>query len=156
YHFPTFSLGEAVPLYMIQKRIHTLLEFGIASAGGLEAFTRHGIRFSPWEADISRAWQSRFWIAESQVNAASLSDAWKPVQDAMTRIVSRMAFIGQAYHTDLGEPYLIRKDNSPIAFFRYSTDREPVPLMFTGEELEALDKLLAAANIPDAFYLYWN
>lgn len=71
-------------------------------------------------------------------------------------IGSRVAFLGQAYHTDLGEHYLIKRTDSNIAYFRHSRDRQPVPLHFGQEELDSLDFLLANDDVPEEFYVYWN
>jgi hypothetical protein len=145
-----------VPSYFIEKRIHTLIEYGLYNEADLIPFTRNGIRFSSWEHDTGEAWRSRFWMADSEIEAGTFPDAWKLFQVALTKVVSRISFVGQAYHTDIGQPYLIKRADSDIAFFRHTRDRGPVPLHFNEEELGALDILLSDVRIPDAFYLYWN
>lgn len=145
-----------MPTYMIQKQIHTLIQYGLFDEGRLVPFSRNNIRFSAWDEDVTTAWRSRYWIAESEVDSASFVDAWKLFQDALTKIVSRSSFVGQAYHTDIGRPYLIKRVNSEIAYCRHSRERGPVPLHFNEDELGALDILLGDGGIPEAFYLYWN
>ncbi|HZC67725.1 MAG TPA: hypothetical protein VE201_03815, partial [Nitrospirales bacterium] len=145
-----------MPSYLVQKRIHTLLEYAVFNEAALRPFTRNGIRFSSWEPDITTAWRSRFWLSECDIESDNLIDAWKLFQESLTKIASRIAFLRQAYHTDLGQPYLVRKTGSDIAYFRHSQDRSPVPLMFNQEELGSLDVLLNNATVPDEFYLYWN
>ena len=145
-----------MPSYVIQKRIHTLIEYGLFEEAGLVPFTRNGIRFSAWEEDVATAWRSRFWIAESKIESGTFTDAWKLFQEALTKVVSRISFVGQAYHTDIGQPYFIKRADSEMAYFRHTRDRGPVSLHFDEEELSALDILLADSRIPNAFYLYWN
>ncbi len=145
-----------MPSYVIQKRIHTLIEYGLFEEARLIPFTRNGISFSAWDEDVATAWRSRFWIAEGEIESGTFTDGWKVFQEALTKIVSRISFVGQAYHTDVGQPYLIKRADSNIAYYRHSRDRGPVPLHFNEEELGALDILLTDACIPDAFYLYWN
>lgn len=145
-----------MPSYLVQKRIHTLLEYVIHNEAVLSPFTRKDIRFSSWEPDFSTAWRSRFWLTECDIESVNFTEAWKVFQGSLTEVVSRIAFVGQAYHTDLAQPYLIRKTDSEIAYFRYSQDRSPVPLGFSHEELRSLDALLNDATVPDEFYLYWN
>lgn len=142
-----------MPSYLIQKRIHTLIEYSIYNDAGAVSITRNNIRFSSWLPD---AWTTRFWLAETTRDADDFISAWKAFREALSKIVSRVAFAGQAYHTDLGQPYLIKRADSNIAYFRHSQDRQPVPLHFGQEELDSLDILLADTRIPDAFYFYWN
>ena len=145
-----------MPSYFIEKRIHTLIEYGLYNEADLVPFTHNGIRFSSWEHDTGAAWRSRFWMADGEIEAGTFPDAWKLFQMALTKVVSRISFVGQAYHTDLGQPCLIKRADSDMAFFRHTRDRGPVPLHFNEEELGALDILLVDSHIPDAFYLYWN
>lgn len=142
-----------MPSYLIQKRIHTLVEYGLYNDNGPLPFTRDNIQFSSWQPD---AWRTRFWLAQSTLQADNFISAWKAFQARLTRIVVRTAFVGQAYHTDIGQPYLIKKADSELAYFRHSQDSQPVPLHFSEEELGSLDILLADTDIPHAFYLYWN
>lgn len=142
-----------MPSYLIQKRIHTLVEYSIYNDAGPVSITRNNIRFSSWLPD---AWTTRFWLAETTKDADDFISAWKAFQEALSKIVSRVAFVGQAYHTDLGQPYLIKRADSNIAYFRHSQDRQPVPLHFGQEELDSLDVLLGNDDVPDEFYLYWN
>ncbi|ULA67981.1 MAG: hypothetical protein LZF62_310054 [Nitrospira sp.] len=145
-----------MPSYVIQKQIHTLIQYGLFDEGRLVSFRRNNISFSAWDEDVSTAWRSRYWIAESEVDSTTYINAWKSFQDALTKIVSRSSFVGQAYHTDIGQPYLIKKSDSEMAYYRHSRERGPVPLHFNKEELGALDVLLGDGFIPEAFYLYWN
>ena len=146
----------SVPSYFIEKRIHTLIEYGLFNEADLVPFTCNGIRFSSWEQNTGETWRSRFWIADSELEAGTFTDAWKLFQVALTKVVSRISFVGQAYHTDIGQPYLIKRTDSEIAFFRHTRDRGPVPLHFNEEEFGALNILVADTRIPNAFYLYWN
>lgn len=142
-----------MPEYLVQKRSHTLLQYSIFHEGSLASFIRNGIRFSSWEVEH---WRSRFWLAEAEMESGNFNEACKSFQETLTRTVSRVAFVGQAYHMNLGQPYLIRKTNAHIAYFRHSTDRGAVPLVFADEELKALDALLLNRDVPEEFYLYWN
>lgn len=142
-----------MPAYLIQKRIHTLLEYGVYNDAGPLPFTHDNIKFSSWEPDD---WTTRFWLAESTQKADNFSLAWKAFQEVLTKVVTRMAFVGQAYHTDIAQPYIIKRADSDMAYFRHIQDRQPVPLHFSQEEADSLNILLADASIPPSFYLYWN
>jgi hypothetical protein len=142
-----------MPTYLIQKRIHSLMEDSIYDEADPLPFTSNNIQFSSW---VPEAWTTRFWLAESTRDAHDFISAWKAFQETLSKTVSRVAFVGQAYHTDLGQPYLIKRADSNIAYFRHSQDRQPVPLHFGQEELDSLRMLLADTRIPDAFYFYWN
>ena len=74
----------------------------------------------------------------------------------MSRIVPRVALIGQAYIQFSSEPFLISKENSQLAFLNYVVDRTPVPLDITDDDVKALEILLKQSKIPDEFYYYWN
>lgn len=145
-----------MPRYLIQKRIHSLLEYAVYEEGGLTSFTRNDIRFSPWDPDIATAWQSRFWLAESDIESIDFNGAWKIFHQSLEKVTSRIAFVGQAYYVHLAQPFLIHKNDSGIAWFRHSIEREAVPLMFDAQELGSLDVLLSHGDIPESFYLYWN
>lgn len=142
-----------MPSYLIQKRIHTLLEYVVFNEAGPIPFTRNNIQFSSWEPN---AWNTRFWLAERTVDADSHLLAWKAFQKSLTQIVSRTSFVGQAYHTDIGQPYLIKRADSNVAFLRYTREHSPVPLHFNAQTLQSLDILINDMRVPDAFYLYWN
>ena len=145
-----------MPSYLVQKRIHTLLEYSLFDGARINPFIRNAIRFSPWEQDVDTAWRSRFWLTESLIEADNFPSAWRLFQESLTRVVSRIAFLGQAYHTNLGQPYLIKRTDSNIAYFRHSRDRQPVPLHFDDDDLSSLDILLGDAHVRDSFFLYWN
>jgi hypothetical protein len=140
--------------YLIQKQICTLLDFLLFNeAKSIPSFTLHNIEFSPWNQDER---QTRLWLAERTVDADSYMSAWKVFHTSLRQIVSRTSFVGQAYHTDLGQPYLIKKADSDVAIYRYTRERRPVPLHFNAETLQSLAILLDDARVPDAFYWYWN
>lgn len=43
--------------------------------------------------------------------------------EALTKNGSRVTFLGQAYLTHLREPYVIKRTDSTLAYFRHSRDR---------------------------------
>lgn len=90
-----------MPPYLVQKRIHTLLDYGIFDECVLVPFTRNGIRFSSWETDTALAWRSRFWLAEREIESCDFREAWKIFQESLTKTASRIAFVGQAYYMHL-------------------------------------------------------
>lgn len=143
-----------MPTYQIQKRIHTLLEYAIWEETTLSPFTLDGIQFQSW--NVESPWRCQYWVTQAMVESANFAEAFKDFQKALAAIVSRIAFIGQAYHTDIGEPYLIHKTNADIAYFRHSRDRSPVPLSFGTNDLRSLITLDQARDVQAAFYSYWN
>lgn len=145
-----------MPRYRLQKRIHSLLEYGVYGDGGLMRFTRYNISFSPWEPDVATAWQSRYWLAEYEKEAESFTEAWKAFDKSLTHVASRIAFVGQAYYMHAWQPFLALKKGSDMALFRHCKERSAVPLMFDQQELRSLDILLEHDEIPDAFFLYWH
>jgi|CXWL01.1.fsa_nt_gi hypothetical protein len=142
--------------YLVQKRIHTLLDYGIFDKCVLAPFTRNGIHFSSWETNPDLAWRSRFWLAEREIESCDFREAWKMFHESLTKTASRIAFVGQAYYMHLAQPFLIHRIDSGIAWFRHSIEREAVPLTFDADELGSLDLLLGHGEISEAFYLYWN
>ena len=145
-----------MPSYLVQKRIHTLLDYGIFDKCVLAPFTRNGIHFSSWETNPDLAWRSRFWLAEREIESCDFREAWKMFHESLTKTISRIAFVGQAYCMHSAQPFLIHRTDSDIAWFRHSIEREAVPLMFDSDELGSLDLLLGHSEISEAFYLYWN
>lgn len=145
-----------MPRYLIQKRIHSLIEYAVFDESRLISFGRNGIQFSAWEVDIATAWRSKYWLVESEVESSDFNGAWKTFHQSLTTVASRIALVGQAYYMHLAQPFLIYRMDSAIAWFRHSIDRDAVPLMFDSNELNSLDALLNNRDIPQSFYLYWN
>jgi hypothetical protein len=75
--------------------------------------------------------------------------------EKLARIVPRIAFVSQGYTETFGQPFLITKKDSNIAFFGDYHESGHVGLMFFEEQAAALNKLLSG-EINEAFFYYWN
>jgi hypothetical protein len=64
--------------------------------------------------------------------------------------------ISQCYIEFASQPFLVKRFDINFAYFRYVRESEAVGLMFGDTEKQALDKLIINAEIPEAFYSYWN
>lgn len=143
--------------YKIEHKIATLSDNGIMDNDQNPAsFSQDEILFSHWEFDYQKGWLQDSWIAEATIEAANYKDAFQIIGEKLKRIVPRISLINQSYTEYLAQPFLITKEGSNLAFFRYTTDVKPVGLMFAENDREALGLLLKNEEIPEWFYYYWN
>jgi hypothetical protein len=145
-----------MPKYKIEQRIRTLSENAVGAATGEPAFSAEGIQFTHWEFNHRDGWLVDAWLAEFEIECIDAKHALFEFKKRLFKVIPRVSLIAQAYIQYLVQPYLITKENSEIAYLYYSFDVGPVGLMFQEEEKNALDLLLANADIPEEFYLYWN
>jgi hypothetical protein len=143
--------------YKIEHKILTLAHCAVMENKEKPAsFDVDGISFSHWDFNYRDGWLSDAWIAEFNTEAKDSHKAFKLFRDKLVKIIPRIALISQSYIEFYGEPFLISKVNSDVAFFRYTKDVRSVGLMFMEGEQKALKVLLKSTEIPEAFYYYWN
>lgn len=119
-------------------------------------FTADGVTFRPWQEDPREYWRAGEWLVETNLEAATLQEALGEYARKMSRIVPRIAFVGQAYINDHAGSLFIKRDDKDFGWFRSITERAPVSLDFMDEEQEALGLLLDNTDVPETFYHYWN
>lgn len=119
-------------------------------------FTVDGVTFRPWRVDPREYWRAGEWLVEASLEAATLEEVFRNYELKMSRIVPRIAFVGQAYINDRMGSIFIRRDDKDFGWLRSIVEQDPVSLDFMDEEREALDALLSNTTVPDAFYHYWN
>jgi hypothetical protein len=142
--------------YKIQHKILTLARNAVIIDGKVTAFCVEDISFSHWDFEYREGWAGDAWLAESYVEAPNFHEACHIFRLKLGRIIPRVSLIIQCYIEFLNEPFLIHKENSDVAFLRYTKERGSVGLMFMEREKKALDILLIDTKVPDAFYRYWN
>ena len=146
--------------YHFQHKVRVLLSnnanIGSPTPGDGHSLTVEGVTFSSWERNPYERWKSGAWLAEADIYAKDLGDAMKKYSRTMSRIVSRIAFVGQAYINDRYGPMMVRRTDKDFAFTRSIILRDASSLDFMDEELRALELLLANKEVPDTFYFYWN
>ena len=149
-----------MPIYRIQHRIRVLLSnnanVSAESSDEYHSFTVDGVTFKSWEQDFREKWRAGAWLVEASMDADSLDDAFRQYVIAMSRIVPRIAFVGQAYINDRNGLIFIKREDKDFGWLRSIVSSEAVSLSFMDEEKQALDLLLAEKSIPDTFYYYWN
>lgn len=149
-----------MPIYHVQHKIKVLLSnnanisFDIPEEA--HTFTVEGLTFRPWNRNPHEYWKAGEWLVEADIDASSLGDVLKSYSLKMSRVVPRIAFVGQAYINDRKGPIFIKRDDKDFGWLKSIISQEPAPLDFMDEEKEALDSLLNNEGVPDAFYYYWN
>ena len=143
--------------YSVQHKIKVLLSNNAnIGSGNPHTFTADGVVFKPWTEDPHEYWRAGEWLVESNLEADNLGEALRQYGLKMSRIIPRIAFVGQAYINDrMGSIFIKRKDKD-FGWLRSVIDRGPVPLDFMDEEKEALGLLLVNTDVPEVFYQYWN
>lgn len=119
-------------------------------------FEAEGINFTHWSFNFTDGWLGQSWLAEATIDADNFRNAYQQFAETLYRITPRIALISQSYIDVVGEPFLVSKLGSDVAFFRYTIDRVGGGLMFMEREKEALDLLLANNDIPNEFFYYWK
>jgi hypothetical protein len=145
--------------YHIQHRIMTLAENAIMNKDAPQkpgSFLLEDVTFSHWDFNLRDGWLEDAWMAESIIDATNLREALKIFFSKINRIIPRTSLIVQCYIQYWTEPFLVLKEGSDVAFFRYTKDSGPVGLMFTENHRDALALLLSNCSIPNEFFYYWN
>jgi len=143
--------------YRIEQKILTLAECAVMEDREKPAsFQLDDVEFSHWDFNFMAGWINDAWIAIATINAENYRQAYACFNNKLSKIIPRISLISQVYIEYLIEPFLINKNESDIAFFRYTKDTRPVELMFAEEELRALEILIRKTEISDEFFYYWN
>jgi len=144
-------------IYRIEQKILTLAECAVMESRKKPAsFRLNDIEFSHWDFNFGAGCIGDAWIAKTEINSENFMQAYKDFNNKLAKIIPRISLISQAYIEYATQPFLIHKDESDIAFFRFTRDTEPVGLMFMEEELKALEILIKKPETPDEFFYYWN
>jgi len=143
--------------YTIEQKILTLAECAVMENKQKPAsFKFDNIEFSHWDFDYRKGWLGNSWIATAAINAKNYVEAYLVFNNKLSKIIPRISLIAQSYIQYLREPFLIYKNKSDVAFFKYTENRSVVGLMFMEKELKALEILVKKTEIPDNFFYYWN
>lgn len=146
-----------MPKYKIEHQVETLSQNAIMDDESKPAsFSREGIRFAHKDFNIRDGWQRGFWIATFEIEVSNYKGVLPIFLPKLRKILRRVSLISQSYTEFANQPFLITKEGSDFAFFRYTADSNAVGLMFMEKELKALDLLLETNQIPEAFYSYWK
>ena len=122
-----------MPLYKFEHKIDTLAEL-------FAPFEHKNMTFSPYKLNFSEG-RCNGWLTECSIDAACLQDAANEFFPRFYEAVSHISFVSQC-HTDYARcPFIIKKGGSDIFFGSYTETREPVPLHFNKEEVNALRSL---------------
>jgi hypothetical protein len=143
-------------VYVIEQRIHTLAENAIITSQKQPSFTAGGIEFIHWNFNVTQGWSQDFWLAKAKVEADNYQVAFNSFRSSARRIIPRISLISQCYIESVSQPFLIVKQGTDRAFFRFTKDVPPVGLMFMEEQLKALRTLCRNTDVPEEFYYYWN
>lgn len=145
--------------YKIEHKILTLAPCAVMENEKKPAsFDVDGIQFSHWNFNYKDGWiNDDAWLATAEVSGKSYIDAINSgFVNKLYKIIPRVSLISQSYISYMGEPFLIHKVGSNVAFLRYATDVSGGGLMFMEKEQVALIELLGIKEIPETFYYYWN
>ncbi len=142
--------------YRIEQRINTLAENYIGVTGGdAPQFTIDGVIFYQWEFSVAQGSTGNAWLAEATIEAESLGKAYSFFRQKIIRIIPIAAFVSQCYMNPSGQPFLIQKEGSDVAYFYDIYAEEGVGLHFDDGELQAVQELHDNKEIPAEFYYYW-
>ncbi|NCC21552.1 MAG: hypothetical protein EOM26_03720 [Alphaproteobacteria bacterium] len=141
--------------YNIQHRIHTLALFYPRKGESYPEFELDGIRFSHWLYNFTEGHKTRFWLAEKQIEANDFRTAYAGFYKSIRQIIAQISLLSQCYNNFYNEPFLIHKQNSDIAYFRYTRKSNGVPLAIEENFINALEKL-EQKQINAEFFYYWN
>ncbi|QQR77489.1 MAG: hypothetical protein IPJ67_05195 [Candidatus Moraniibacteriota bacterium] len=143
--------------YKIEHKILTLAHCAVMEKKDDPAsFEIDGVKFSHWDFNHRDGWLTDAWLATSTIEAENFHKAFTKFIKKLSRLIPRISLISQSYIEYLSEPFIVHKEGSDTAFFRYTNDTDAVGLMFMEGEQEALKILLDNKIIPEAFYYYWN
>lgn len=143
-------------IYEIQHRIETLAK-NVGSAQNLGTpFHSMDISFSHWDFNLRDGWKLNYWLTTGTVEAPDYKQAFQQFSSKLTKIVPRISLIAQCYIDSQSQPFLIRRSDATVAFFRFVGDRGATGLTFTEKQQKALTHLLGNHQIAEEFYYYWN
>lgn len=142
--------------YKVQQRINTLAENYVGvTDGSAPQFTVDGITFFQWEFSVAQGSTGNAWLAEATIEAEDLGKAYALFRQKIVRIIPLAAFVSQCYMNPGGQPFLIHKEGSDVAYFYDIYTEEGVGLHFDETELQALRELHVNKEISAEFYYYW-
>ncbi len=141
--------------YIIQHRIHTLARFCPRKGESYPEFELDGIRFLRWSFNYADGHETPFWLAEKKISANDFRTAYADFNKSMRQIISQISLLSQCYNNFYNEPFLIHKQSSEIAYFRYTRNSNGVPLAIEENFINALE-ILEQKQINAEFFYYWN
>ena len=142
--------------YIIQHRLHTLAQSYVDLRHKHASFTFENVNFSHWDFNFADGHKTAYWLLEEKINAKNFNAAISQFNKKIIIIISQISFLSQCYSEYLNEPYLVCKEGSDIAFFRYTKRTTGVPLAFDENSLKGLQVLYDKKEINDEFFYYWN
>ena len=143
--------------YKIQQKIHTLLHICAGTGDDIHKFELSGIKFEQVEFSIIEGWQSNYWIATGEIQDISGLNATNVFREKIESIVCGLCLVGQAFTEYKMYSTLTTKKGSEYGLFFYFNElSEGNNLMFTPENLEALQKILEDKNDYTIFLKYWK
>lgn len=150
-----------MPKYIIEQYVRTLSEnaTNITSSDGslnYPSFETNGVTFSPWEYNTSEGWPVSAWLAVAEIQSRSGKAALIVFDKKMKELIPKIAFVAQAYTNYRAESYMLHKKDHKAAYFSFTKEVTPSPLMFMDDEKRSFDLLMLDSTIPSLFYQYWN
>lgn len=143
-------------IYEFEYRIQTLAK----NVGPIEnlagGFAVMDVSFSHWDFSLQDGWKGHHWLATGRVEAPNYLEAYEQFYSKLGNIIPKISLVAQCYIDFLVQPFLIRRSDNNVAFFRFVRDRGATGLMFTETQQAALTTLLESTQVPEAFYYYWN
>lgn len=142
--------------YKVQQKISTLAENYVGVAGGnTPKFTVDDVTFYQWEFSVAQGATGNAWLAEAVVEADDLGAAYALFKQNIVGIIPIATFVSQCYMNPGGQPFLIHKEGSDVAFFYDVYAEEGVGLNFDDTEQQAVKELHANKEVSVEFYYYW-
>lgn len=120
------------------------------------SFEFEGMRFSHWDFDQVYQQKTYYWLLEEKIDAIDLEDVISKFNTKIITLIPQIAFLSECYSAYLNEPYLIKKEGSDVAFFRYTRSSAGVPLAFDASSLKGLHLMNNNQGINSEFFFYWN
>lgn len=142
--------------YFVQYRLHTLARVWGDLKNRPASFEFEGVKFSHWDFDEVYRQKTYYWLLEEKIDAIDLKDVILKFNTKITTLIPQIAFLSQCYSEYLNEPYLVKKEGSDVAFFRYTRSSAGVPLAFDASSLKALELMNNNQGINSEFFFYWN
>lgn len=147
-----------MPKYQVEHKISTLLKNSVHQEDTYDRFDFDGLQFSHWDFNPSDGCIGDSWIVSGVFDATDGITAANDARKKIQGIISRIAFIGQAYIEHYAQPFMVTRFDfeQPVALFYFAKEIKPVNLSFQEEEREILENLVTCSIVPEEFFFYWK
>jgi hypothetical protein len=139
-------MSVAMNEYLIEHKIKTLSELGVGLKGinDIPQMDIEGYHFTQWDFTWQAGQLGDGWIASKLFRANSAMEALAHFRKELDEFLPKLAFISQCYMDFYRQPFLIyRKNNNEERdfFFRFTEEKDGVPLTFTENELKSYESI---------------